>query len=231
MRLGVGDRADGALGHRHDVGRDQRRQPGARRQVLAEVAQVAVGDPDDPRPGRQGPLDARPRRRPPPGRPGRARRPAAARSARRASSGRAATMRRMASAPAARASKSWSGSTVKSLRRTGSAHGRPGGPQVGEGPVEVRPVGQHRQGGGPAGGVAGGGGGGVEARGQRPLRRRLPLDLGDHRHPAVGPAEGGGEVAVGRAARRPPRPRGPRLARRGAPPRPVWSPGSRRAPT
>ena len=91
---------------------------------------------------------------------------------------------------------------VKSLRRTGQLDGRPGRLQVGDGAAEERPVGEHRQRGRAARARSAlAVGAGVEVGGEVALRRRPPLDLGDHREPAVGAAQRAGEVARSAARR------------------------------
>ena len=61
--------------------------------------------------------------------------------------------------------------------------------QIGDGTAEVRRVGEHREGGRAAVLVRLGRRGRIEVEGERTLRRRTTLDLGDHRDVAVGAAE------------------------------------------
>ena len=152
--------------------------------VDLERDQVALVHADQRRRPPRAPARARPRRGSRPARRARARRPAHGSRASSVSSS-AATISSTASAPMSRASTTSWAETVKSLRSTGSATA-PRAAEIGGRAAEELDVGEHRQARGAAHLVLAGQRGRIEVGDQVALRRRPPLDLGDHRH-QVGP--------------------------------------------
>ncbi len=139
--------ADARLGHRHHVRRVSGGASRSARSVsTSKVREVALVHADQVGPGAPAPGRARPRRAPPPGRPGRGRRPGApARPARRRP--RAATMSRTASAPMSTGVAHVGGAHGEVLAQHRQAAGRPGGRRgrPGEPPKKCRSVSTDRQ--------------------------------------------------------------------------------------